>query len=253
MAASLPHENPRFFRRPFYALRIRACGGETELRNYADTPKVGPVDDEMARTLIHGYHAATSYIDAQVGRVLDALDKEGIAEKTIIVLWGDHGWHLGDHGMCSKHTNYEEATRIPLLVAAPGVKPGVNAHFVETVDLYPTLCELASVTAPAGLDGKSFAGSVRDVAVPAREHITHVFPRGERLGRAIRDARYRMVEWKKPGAPAGEAIIELYYYESDPLETANVAAQHPDIVARMRAVLAEQPEAKPPLSGNAPR
>ena len=221
-----------------------------ELRNYADTPEVGPVDDAMARTLIHGYHAATSYIDAQIGRVLNALDREGLAEKTIIVLWGDHGWHLGDHGMWCKHTNYEQATRIPLLIAAPSVRPGVNAHFVETVDLYPTLCELAAVAAPAGLDGKSFAASVRDVSVPAREHITHVFPRGERLGRAIRDARYRMVEWKKPGAPADEAIIELYDYESDPAETANVAAQQPDIVARMRAVLAEQPEAKPPLSGD---
>ena len=126
----------------------------------------------------------------------------------------------------------------------------MNTHFVETVDLYPTLCELAAVAAPAGLDGKSFAASVRDVSLPAREHITHVFPRVERLGCAIRDARYRMVEWKKPGAPAGEAIIELYDCESDPLETANVAAQHPDIVVRMRAVLSRDEFI---FSGNAPR
>ena len=219
-----------------------------ELRNYSDTLEVGPVDDEMARTLIHGYHAATSYIDAQLGRVLAALEKEGLAEKTIIVLWGDHGWHLGDHGMWCKHTNYEEATRIPLLIAAPGVRPAVNANFVETVDLYPTLCDLAAVAAPAGLDGKSFAASLHDASVPTRDHITHVFPRGERLGRAIREARYRMVEWKKPGTPADEAINELYDYESDPAETANIAAQQPEIVARLRALLAQQPEAKPPLS-----
>ncbi len=219
-----------------------------ELRNYSDTPEVGPVSDELARTLIHGYHAATSYVDAQIGRVLDALEKEGLADKTIIVLWGDHGWHLGDHGMWSKHTNYEEATRLPLIIAAPGVKPAVNARFVETVDIYPTLCELASVDAPAGLDGKSFAGSLRDSSVATRDHITHVFPRGERLGRAIRDARYRMVEWKKPGVPATEAFIELYDYESDPLETANVAAQNPEIVERLRALLTKQPEAIPQIS-----
>ncbi len=219
-----------------------------ELRQYADTPEIGPVDDEKARALIHGYHAATSYMDAQLGRVLDALEKEGLTEKTIIVLWGDHGWHLGDHGMWCKHTNYEQATRIPLLIAAPGVKPAVNASFVETVDIYPTLCELAAVATPAGLDGRSFAASLRDNAATARTHITHVFPRGDQLGRAIRDTRHRMVEWKKPGAPAEEAILELYDYEADPAETVNIAAQNPDILARLRALLAQQPEARPQLS-----
>ena len=192
-------------------------------------------------------------MDAQLGRVLDALEKEGLADKTIVVLWGDHGWHLGDHGMWCKHTNYEQAARIPLLIAAPGVKPGVSANLVESVDLYPTLCELASVAAPAGLDGRSFASSLRDAAVPARDHITHVYPRGERLGRAIRDPRYRMVEWKKPGAPADDAVIELYDYETDPAESANIAAQHPDIVARLRALLAEQPEARPQVSAAQPK
>ena len=220
-----------------------------ELRNYSDTPEVGPVNDDLARTLIHGYHAATSYMDAQLGRVLDTLEKEGLAEKTIVVLWGDHGWHLGDHGMWCKHTNYEQAARIPLIIAAPGVKAGVNANFVETVDLYPTLCEIAAVAAVAGLDGKSFAASLRDGALPARDHITHVYPRGERLGRAVRDARYRMVEWKKPGAPASEAVIELYDYEADPLETANVAAQNPQVVEKMRTLLAKQPEAELQISG----
>ena len=219
-----------------------------ELRQYADTPETGPLSDDLARTLIHGYHAATSYMDAQLGRVLDALDASGLAEKTIVVLWGDHGWHLGDHGMWCKHTNYEQAARIPLLIAAPGVKPGVSASLVETVDLYPTLCDIATIAAPAGLDGRSFAASLRDVSMPARDHITHVYPRGERLGRAIRDLRYRMVEWKKPGAAAEEAIIELYDYETDPAESANIAAQNPEAVSRLRALLAQQPEAKPHIT-----
>lgn len=222
-----------------------------ELRQYSDIPAAGPVGDDQARKLIHGYHAATTYMDAQLGRVLDALDASGLSDKTIIVLWGDHGWHLGDHGMWCKHSNYEQATHIPLIVAAPGVKPANNSHLVETVDIYPTLCELASVEAPAGLDGKSFAASVRDPSAPAREFITHVYPRGERLGRAIRDSRYRMVEWKKPGAPAGDAIIELYDYEADPGETVNVAARQPDVVAKMRAQLAQQAEARPQISAAA--
>jgi iduronate 2-sulfatase len=228
---------------PAFALQY---GGE--LRQYADTPESGPLPDDLARTLIHGYHAATSYMDAQLGRVLDALEKEGLAEKTIVVLWGDHGWHLGDHGMWCKHTNYEQAARIPLIIAAPGVKSGVSAGFIETVDLFPTLCEMASVAAPTGLDGKSFAANLRDVSAPARDHITHVYPRSGRLGRAVRDARYRMVEWKKHGAPAEEAIVELYDYETDPLETANIAAQNPAVLEKMRALLARQPEARPQFS-----
>ena len=105
-----------------------APSGWGELRQYSDIPDTGPLTDEQARTMIHGYHAAVSYVDAQIGRVLDELSRLGLASNTIIVLWGDHGWHLGDHGFWSKHTNYEEATRIPLLIVAPGIsKPGTTS------------------------------------------------------------------------------------------------------------------------------
>jgi iduronate 2-sulfatase len=123
-----------------------------ELRQYSDIPEFGPLSTAQQRQLIHGYYAATSYMDAQLGRVLDALDRSPFARNTIIVLWGDHGWHLGDHGMWCKHTNYEQAARIPLVVVAPGVTPaGVKSGaLVETVDIYPTLCELAGLPAPRG-------------------------------------------------------------------------------------------------------
>jgi iduronate 2-sulfatase len=208
-------------------------------------PGVGAIDEATTRHLIHGYYAATSYTDAQIGKVLDALDRLELADNTIVALWGDHGWHLGDHGMWCKHTNYEQAARIPVIVAAPdGARAmGTNA-MIETVDLYPTLCELADLPLPQTLDGRSFAKVLREPSAEAREHVTHVYPRAGRLGRAIRTPRYRMVEWKVPGDPASSAEIELYDYQDDPLETKNIASTSPAIVADLREKLAEQGEAK---------
>ncbi len=224
-----------------------------ELRQYSDIPDTGPLTDEQARTLIHGYYAAVSYMDAQLGRVLDELDRLGFASNTIIVLWGDHGWHLGDHGMWCKHSNYEQGARIPLIVCAPGVTiPGTRATnaLVETVDLYPTLAELAGLpapTVPQGLEGKSFVPVLRDPKFSTKNFVFHVYPRGERIGRAVRTARYRLVEWKVPGAAANTADLELYDYETDPLETKNLASAQPGVVSAMRAILMTLPEARPQI------
>jgi iduronate 2-sulfatase len=217
-----------------------------ELRNYADIPDEGPLPDEVQRTLIHGYHAAVSYMDAQLGRVIAALDAAGLSKNTIIVLWGDHGWHLGDHGMWSKHTNYEQATRIPLVVVAPGVTPAGSAtqSLAESVDLYPTLCELTGLPTPANLDGRSLAATLRDPSAPTKDAVFHVYPRGRRLGRAVRTSRHRLVEWKRPRQSPDEAILELYDYESDPGETKNLAAEQPDVAEKLQAILAAQPPAK---------
>lgn len=237
---------------PSYAPQF---GGE--LRQYRGVPENGPVPDELQRTLIHGYHAAVSYMDAQVGRVLDELDRQGLARNTIVVLWGDHGWHLGDHGMWCKHTNYEQAARIPLLVAAPAAPAGAHsASLIETVDIFPTLCELAGVPQPSGLDGRSFAATVRDPAAATKDHAIHVYPRTgpnktPLIGRAIRTARHRLVEWKKIGAAPESAELELYDYEADPLETKNLAPEQPAVVAEIRALLARHPEAKPQISATA--
>jgi iduronate 2-sulfatase len=219
--------------------------GWGELRQYKDMPDSGPLDDDKARTLVHSYHAAASYMDAQLGKVLAALAETGLAKNTIIVLWGDHGWHLGDHGMWCKHSNYEQAARIPFIISAAGIAPAKSQALVETVDIYPTLCELAGLTPPARMDGRSFAAALRDVSKPHRDFIQHVYPRGERLGRAVRDTRFRLVEWKVPGAPGDTAELELYDYQSDPQETKNLAAAQPEVVARLRALLTKEPEAKP--------
>ncbi len=234
---------------PSYAPQF---GGE--LRQYSGIPEKGALEDDLQRTLIHGYHAAVSYMDAQLGRVINELDRLGLSQNTVIVLWGDHGWHLGDHGIWCKHTNYEQAARIPLLVAAPGARSAARtSSLIETVDIYPTLCELAGVPAPMGLDGRSFAATLRDPGLSTKDHAIHVYPRGIAgkgpvIGRAIRTARHRMVEWKKVGANPESAELELYDYEADPLETKNLAADQPSVVAELRSMLAQHPEAKPQIT-----
>jgi iduronate 2-sulfatase len=227
---------------PSYAPQF---GGE--LRSYGGIPANGALPTELQRKLVHGYYAATSYMDAQLGRVLDKLDELKLTENTIIVLWGDHGWHLGDHGMWCKHTNYEQAARIPLLIAAPGISAAHSSALVETVDIYPTLSELAGLSMPKGLDGVSFAKVLRNPDQRVRDSIIHVYPRNKMLGRAIRTPRHRMVEWKAPGAETSTAEYELYDYEKDPLETKNLAASQPEILASLKTILATHPEAKPQI------
>lgn len=222
-----------------------------ELRNYADMPTKGVIDEATTRNLIHGYYAATSYTDAQIGRVLAALEANKLTDKTIVVLWGDHGWHLGDHGMWCKHTNYEQAARIPVIVSGPMVKQNKTQAMIESVDIYPTLCTMAGLPAPKGVDGVSFSKVLHGSNTQARDFVTHVYPRADRIGRAVRNERYRMVEWKVPGEDASTAEIELYDYANDPLETKNIAATNAEIVNQMRSLLAQQPEAKPQLKKSA--
>jgi iduronate 2-sulfatase len=149
--------------------------------------------------------------------------------------------------MWCKHTNYEQATRIPLLVAVPGQKGTATSALVETVDVYPTLAALAGLPAPQGLDGRSFAALFTNPAAAHRDHAIHVYPRGQRLGRAVRTERYRLVEWKAPGGDPATAEFELYDYRDDPGETKNFAAVRPAVVTPLRALLATHPEAKPQI------
>lgn len=223
-----------------------------EIAAYDPVPETGAIDAALARKLIHGYYASTSYVDAQIGRVVAALDELGLAEETLVVLWGDHGFHLGDHGIWTKHTNYEEANRIPLVVVAPGVaKPGSSTRQpAESVDLFPTLAELAGLPAPSGpqpVDGLSLVPVLRDPGARIRDHAFHAFPKSK-IGRAIRTERYRLVEWKHPGAPDSSAEYELYDYELDPSETENRAARTPGAFAELKAILARYPEALPQRS-----
>lgn len=225
----------------------RKRGGE--IAAYAPVPeeRAAVFSPELKRRLIHGYYAATSYVDAQIGRVTAELERLGLAEETLVVLWGDHGFHLGDLGVWTKHTNYEQANRIPLIVVAPGVtRPGsVTRQLAESVDVFPTLAELAGLPAPGGaqrVDGVSLVPVLRDPAARVRDHAFHAYPNAK-IGRAIRTERHRLVEWRNPGQPADTAEWELYDYDADPLETRNVAAEQPEVMATLQRILARYPEA----------
>lgn len=193
-----------------------------ELRSYDGVPKKGPIPEGMARELIRGYYAAVSYTDAQVGRLLEELQRLGLREKTIVILWGDHGWQLGEHGLWSKHTNFEIATHVPLLVSVPRQKSrGLKTDaLVELVDVYPTLCELAGVPLSDGLEGKSFAPLLENPKRPWKAAAFSQYPRGKVMGYSIRTGRYRYTEWEeKDKTPVG---MELYDHQKDPDENVNI-------------------------------
>ncbi len=204
-----------------------------ELRNYLDVPKKGPLSDEMALDLIHGYYACCSYIDAQIGRLLDELDRLGLADETVVVLWGDHGWQLGEHGLWCKHTNFEIAARVPLIFSAPGQKRrGVKTEALsEFVDIYPTLCELCGLPLPEGLEGTSVEPLLDDPDRPWKTAAFSQYPRGKAMGYSIRTDRYRYTEWQP--RDGGEPVArELYDHQEDPQENVNLAgrAEHKELV-----------------------
>ena len=206
-----------------------------ELRNYTDIPAfvTMPADSnriglkvEKQRELIHGYYAAVSYTDAQVGILLNTLDSLGILKNTIIVLWGDHGWHLGDHDLWNKHTNFEQATHAPLIFAAPGFKAGSTKSISEHVDVFPTLCELAGLPIPTNLAGKSLMPimknnntSVKDFAI-SQYHRTIKQDEVKKLGLtsrkvegyAIRTDKYRYVIWLNNDFHTNQAFTENRVY-----------------------------------------
>lgn len=218
-----------------------------EITAYKPVPPTGEISEDIKRNLVHGYYASTSFVDVQIGKVTSALNEMGLADNTIIVLWGDHGFHLGDLGIWTKHTNYEQANRIPICFVAPGTtaEGASTKQLAETVDIFPTLAELAGLPAPQGpqpIDGVSLVPVLKDPAARVRDHAYHAYPK-QKLGRAIRTERYRLVEWRKHGEPVTSAEYELYDYKTDPLETKNLADTLPNIVERLKKTLATYPAA----------
>jgi arylsulfatase A-like enzyme len=215
-----------------------------ELRTYGGIPAKGGISDDTARSLIRGYRACISFMDVQVGRVLDELDRLGLRDKTIIVLWGDHGYHLGENGIFTKMTNFELGTHAPLIVSFPQQKTaGQRTHqLVEFVDLYPTLAELAGLPRPSHLEGASFAPLLEKPDQPWKSAAfsQYLRPGKDRfMGRSIRTDRWRYTEWVD--AKNESAGVELYDEQTDPKENVNVAhepgnqAIAAELAARLKA------------------
>jgi len=162
-----------------------------ELRKYAGIPKTGRLTDDFARTLIHGYYACVSSTDFQVGRLLDEVDRLGLSDNTIIVLWGDHGWNLGEHGLWCKHCNFETSLHSPLILSTPWHKGGqISNALTEFVDIYPSLAELCNLNLPDHLEGKSFVPLLDNPDLSWKEAVFSRYKDGD----SIKTDRYRYTE-----------------------------------------------------------
>ncbi|NQU53989.1 MAG: sulfatase [Bacteroidetes bacterium] len=190
-----------------------------ELRNYTDVPDKGPMEEDFMRKLIHGYYACVSYTDAQIGKVLNELEKQGLAENTIVILWGDHGWHLGEHNLWCKHCNFEKVLHTPLILKAPGKIKNIQTNaLVEYVDVYPSLCELAGLEKPFHLQGKSFVTLAEDPNQPWKEEVYCRWIKGETMV----TMSHTYTEWLND--KTGETTDRmLYNLNEDPEETINIS------------------------------
>ena len=224
-----------------------------EIRNYDDIVKEGPIPIEKQKELIHGYYACVTYVDALVGKLLDKLDKLGLTDNTTIIIWGDHGWHLGDHGMWCKHSNFEQATRSPLIISSPFInKKGKINTVTEFLDVFPTLCEINKIDPPKHLEGKSLAALMNGKIESVKEYAVSQFhrdaPSGKVEGYSFRDNRYRYVVWLpidiRDNHDYDESKViarELYDYEKDPMEMLSVfdEPEYKDVVLKMKKYAAE--------------
>jgi len=241
--------NPRF---PTGAPKI-ASHKWPEVRGYSDIPNKGPIPQETIAQTRHGYYAATSYMDAQLGRVLAALEEMHLDTNTIVALYGDHGFHLGEHDLWGKLTNFDISTRIPLLFASPtqNDKGGVVTQAVEALDLYPTLAELCKLPAPKKLEGQSLAASLDDHRSKLKNFALSQFPRPvsynftrakpKNMGYSIRDDRYRYTRWVE--LTSGKVLAEEFYdYQTNPIETVNMIeeSKYVEEITRLRALWTAQ-------------
>ena len=197
---------------------------------------------DQRRAAIRAYLATVSFMDAQAGRVLDAIKRLGVADNTIIVFTGDHGWHLGEHGLWHKRSLFEESARVPLIIHAPGMRGNGRASLslAELLDVYPTLCDLSGVPGPKGLQGRSLRPVLADPDIAIHDGAFTEARRGpdaQNWGRSVRTARWRCTEWDE-----GRNGIELYDHDADPGEFTNLAndSKHAGELKRLRALLAER-------------
>jgi arylsulfatase A-like enzyme len=196
-----------------------------EFRAYKGVPGQGDVPPEIQHKLKQAYFAGVSYTDAQVGRVMEELKKLGLDKNTIVILWGDHGWKLGEHLAWGKHTNVENDVNAPLILSVPGAKTaGAQCHaLVEFVDIYPTLAELAGLPLPAHLEGTSLKPLLENPERPWKSAAFSQYPRGGLMGYSMRTDRYRFTAWVDQQDHGKVDATELYDHQTDPQENTNIA------------------------------
>lgn len=208
-----------------------------------DKPEYAKLTDPLRREVMQAYYASTTFMDAQVGRVLDALDRLGLADNTIVVMISDHGYHMGEHGLWQKQSLFEESARVPLIISAPGMKNRgkATAGLAELIDLYPTLADLCGLPAPKNLPGRSLRPLLDDptrkgkpIAMTQVYRRTKTRPWQRFKGYTIRTQRWRYTEWD-----GGKRGIELYDHDNDPAEFTNLAKnpKHADKVAELRGLM----------------
>lgn len=224
---------------PFAAVPENSCKaslhGSGELNQYKKGEEKASlnaaVSDDYARKLRHAYFACVSFIDAQIGQLLDELDKLGLAENTIVVVWGDHGWHLGDHLIWGKHALFERALNSTFIMRVPGIENGKTIEqIVSTTDIYPTLMELCSTPVTHSLDGMSLLGLLKNPATDEWRNSAYSY---WREGYSVRTERYRLMRYYREEEPA----VELYDHKFDPNETKNIADENPEVVKQLFPVL----------------
>ncbi len=220
-----------------------------ELRSYSDIPDVGPVDEAMTKELIHGYYACVSYTDAQVGKLMKELDRLDLRKDTIVIIWGDHGWKLGEYSDWCKHTNFELDTHVPMIISDPDYPKGkrVNA-LTEFVDIYPTLSELCGLPVAKDLEGTSVVPLMNDPKKPWKKAAFSQYPRGKKImGYSIRTDQYRYTEWiDVKTREVGDK--ELYDLTNDPLckESIVFKPENKELVEKLHnQLLAGWQKAKP--------
>lgn len=230
-----------------------AMHSSREIRGYGHAPKDRDFTEDEIRHCRHGYYASISFLDAQLGEILDSLEENGLADDTIVVFTSDHGFHIGEHALWGKTSNFELDARVPLIIAAPDCprSHGKNTRAIaELLDLYPTLAGLAGITddLPKDLDGVSLqpiladpSASVKNAAFTQHQHPFYGSAKNwQAWGYSIRTDRWRYTQWR---AIADDSVIaqELYDHEDDPKETRNLAVlpDHQDIVEKLASALAE--------------
>ena len=215
----------------------------SEIRTFADIPKEGPIPEETAARMRHGYYAATSYADANIGKALDALEESGAADNTIIVLWSDHGYHLGENSQWAKVTVRELDARVPLIISIPGGQSGSTRALVESIDLYPTLSELCGLPASEAIDGRSFKSVLSNSNSSFRSAALTQVCRPwsskapiEQMAYSIRTDQHRYTQWLD--FETNELIAEeLYAIENDLLQRNNLAASSPERLSNFRSLI----------------